>query len=192
MIDFLMPGDSCRHHRATCRSRNPHRLADHHRGRLFHRSGFRRFQPAASRTSSPMPPNIADPKTVFGLILAGLMRRRDDGTAPFTVMSCDNIPHNGHVTCDAVVGLGRAGRCRSGRLGQAKRRISQRHGRSHHAGDHRPRARPLGDGFRHRGQLAGVLRAVQAMGAGGSISRPGGRRWKRSACRSSGMSRLMS
>jgi mannitol 2-dehydrogenase len=49
--------------------------------------------------------NIASPRTVFGLILAGLMRRRATGTLPFTVMSCDNIPHNGHVARDAVTGL---------------------------------------------------------------------------------------
>lgn len=45
------------------------------------------------------------PDTVFGLILAGLRHRREAGVAPFTVMSCDNIPGNGHVTCDAVAGL---------------------------------------------------------------------------------------
>jgi mannitol 2-dehydrogenase len=33
------------------------------------------------------------------------MRRRAVGLAPFTVMSCDNIPGNGHVTQNAVVGL---------------------------------------------------------------------------------------
>ncbi|HEY6632339.1 MAG TPA: mannitol dehydrogenase family protein [Rhizobiaceae bacterium] len=49
--------------------------------------------------------DIGAPKTVFGLILAGLMRRREESLAPFTVMSCDNIPHNGDVTADAVVGL---------------------------------------------------------------------------------------
>jgi mannitol 2-dehydrogenase len=48
---------------------------------------------------------IASPKTVFGLILAGLIRRRAAGTPAFTVMSCDNIPHNGHVARDAVAGL---------------------------------------------------------------------------------------
>jgi mannitol 2-dehydrogenase len=48
--------------------------------------------------------NPADPKTVFGLIVAGLKARRDKGIAPFTVMSCDNIPHNGVVTTNAVVG----------------------------------------------------------------------------------------
>jgi mannitol 2-dehydrogenase len=49
--------------------------------------------------------NFTTPQTVFGLILAGLKRRRDVGTAPFTVLSCDNIPGNGEVTRNAVVGL---------------------------------------------------------------------------------------
>lgn len=49
--------------------------------------------------------NPRKPKTVFGLILAGLKARRAAGTAPFTVMSCDNIPGNGHVTRNAVAGL---------------------------------------------------------------------------------------
>ncbi|QWW67337.1 mannitol dehydrogenase family protein [Rhizobium sp. WYJ-E13] len=44
------------------------------------------------------------PKTVFGLIVAGLKVRKDKGIAPFTVMSCDNIPHNGVVTANAIVG----------------------------------------------------------------------------------------
>jgi len=49
--------------------------------------------------------NFSSPKTAFGLILAGLKRRRDAGAQPFTVMSCDNIPGNGHVTENAVAGL---------------------------------------------------------------------------------------
>lgn len=51
--------------------------------------------------------NPGDPATVFGLIVAGLQRRRAAGTAPFTVMSCDNVPHNGVVTRNAVAGLAR-------------------------------------------------------------------------------------
>ncbi len=47
------------------------------------------------------------PKTVFGLIAAALARRRATGIAPFTVMSCDNIPHNGVVARSAVAGLAR-------------------------------------------------------------------------------------
>ncbi|MDR6757588.1 mannitol 2-dehydrogenase [Mycoplana sp. BE70] len=51
--------------------------------------------------------NPNDPKTVFGLILAGLKARKERGTRPFTVMSCDNIPGNGEVTHAAVSGLAR-------------------------------------------------------------------------------------
>jgi mannitol 2-dehydrogenase len=47
------------------------------------------------------------PRTVFGLIVAGLKRRRQAGIEPFTVMSCDNIPHNGVVARNAVAGLAR-------------------------------------------------------------------------------------
>jgi mannitol 2-dehydrogenase len=51
--------------------------------------------------------NPNEPTSVFGLILAGLSRRRDMGVKPFTVMSCDNVPHNGSVTRNALVGLAR-------------------------------------------------------------------------------------
>jgi mannitol 2-dehydrogenase len=47
----------------------------------------------------------AHPKTVFGLIIAGLKARNAAGHPPFTVMSCDNIPGNGEVTEAAVAGL---------------------------------------------------------------------------------------
>lgn len=43
------------------------------------------------------------PQTVFGLLVAGLKARRAAGRVPFTVMCCDNIPHNGRVTREAVV-----------------------------------------------------------------------------------------
>jgi mannitol 2-dehydrogenase len=49
--------------------------------------------------------NPQDPKTVFGLIIAGLRRRQEQGTPPFTVMCCDNIPHNGKVTRNTLCGL---------------------------------------------------------------------------------------
>lgn len=48
-----------------------------------------------------------DPASVFGIILHGLKARRAAGVAPFTVMSCDNVPHNGVVTRNAVAGLAR-------------------------------------------------------------------------------------
>ena len=49
--------------------------------------------------------NLKAPRTVFGLVLAGLKARRERGIVPFTVMCCDNIPHNGVVTMNAVAGL---------------------------------------------------------------------------------------
>lgn len=63
-----------------------------------------RFDPEspAIRADAASPEN---PKTVFGLILAGLKARRAAGVQPFTVMSCDNVPHNGVVTLNAVAGL---------------------------------------------------------------------------------------
>jgi len=69
------------------------------------------IDPASQKFDPAHPDIVADaaqpdnPKTVFGLILAGLKRRRAAGTVPFTVMSCDNIPGNGHVTQNAVAGL---------------------------------------------------------------------------------------
>ncbi|WGR63393.1 mannitol dehydrogenase family protein (plasmid) [Paracoccus ferrooxidans] len=60
---------------------------------------FDRAHPAIAADAA----NPDAPQTVFGLIVAGLRARRAAGHAPFTVMCCDNIPHNGNVTCEAVV-----------------------------------------------------------------------------------------
>ena len=46
-----------------------------------------------------------DPACVFGILLAALDRRRARGLAPFTVVSCDNVPHNGDVTRRTTLGL---------------------------------------------------------------------------------------
>ncbi|WP_425097668.1 mannitol dehydrogenase family protein [Tropicibacter sp. S64] len=51
--------------------------------------------------------NPDSPKTVFGMILCALKARRDAGLAPFTIMCCDNIPHNGAVTRRTLTGLAR-------------------------------------------------------------------------------------
>lgn len=42
------------------------------------------------------------PRTVFGFIAAALAQRRDGGGPPFTVLSCDNLRHNGEVARRAV------------------------------------------------------------------------------------------
>ena len=48
------------------------------------------------------------PRTVFGILAAALDIRKKTGLAPFTVMSCDNAPDNGHLTHRALVGLANA------------------------------------------------------------------------------------
>lgn len=69
------------------------------------------IDPASQRFAADHPDIVADsvnpeaPRTVFGLILLGLQLRKERGIAPFTVMSCDNIPGNGHVAQNAVAGL---------------------------------------------------------------------------------------
>jgi mannitol 2-dehydrogenase len=106
MIDFLPPGDSAA---IIAKLADP---AIRIVSLTITEGGY--FIDPASGTFNPEHPSITadakgpnDPKTVFGLILAGLLRRREAGIQPFTVMSCDNIPHNGQVTADAVVGLAR-------------------------------------------------------------------------------------
>ena len=49
--------------------------------------------------------HIDAPKTIFGIIVNALRARRDKGESAFTVMSCDNLPHNGVVARGAVIGL---------------------------------------------------------------------------------------
>ncbi|MQT56020.1 mannitol dehydrogenase family protein [Pseudomonas sp. FSL R10-0399] len=43
------------------------------------------------------------PRTVFGVLCAALAQRRANHTPAFTVMSCDNLPHNGNVARKALL-----------------------------------------------------------------------------------------
>ncbi|KQW32153.1 mannitol dehydrogenase [Rhizobium sp. Root274] len=69
------------------------------------------IDPATGKFDPTHPAIVADaqtpdaPKTVFGLIIAGLKVRRAAGHPPFTVMCCDNIPGNGEVTEATLCGL---------------------------------------------------------------------------------------
>ena len=104
MIDYLKPGDSAA---IIAQLADPAiRIVS-----LTITEGGYYIDPA-SQKFDPTHPDIAydaahfdAPKTAFGLILAGLVARRNAGLQPFTVMSCDNIPGNGHVTENAVAGL---------------------------------------------------------------------------------------
>ncbi|MGV3576683.1 MAG: mannitol dehydrogenase family protein [Devosia sp.] len=104
MIDYLKPGDSAA---VIAKLADPAiRIVS-----LTITEGGYYIDPA-SQKFDPAHPDIAydaahfdAPKTAFGLILAGLVARKNAGLQPFTVMSCDNIPGNGHVTENAVAGL---------------------------------------------------------------------------------------
>jgi mannitol 2-dehydrogenase len=69
------------------------------------------INPATGEFDPTHPEILADAtdphRTAFGAIIAALKARRAAGVAPFTVMSCDNLPGNGHVTKAAVVGQAR-------------------------------------------------------------------------------------
>lgn len=106
MIDFIEPGDSAA---IIARLADPAvRIVS-----LTITEGGYFIDPASGAFNPEHPAIVADaadidrPSTVFGLILAGLKRRRQAGVPAFTIMSCDNIPHNGHVTADAIIGLAR-------------------------------------------------------------------------------------
>jgi mannitol 2-dehydrogenase len=54
--------------------------------------------------------DLADPhrpRSAFGHIVEGLDRRRRAGVPPFTVLSCDNMQHNGEAARNAIVGFAR-------------------------------------------------------------------------------------
>lgn len=67
------------------------------------------INPATGQFDPAHPEIVADAgnphRTAFGAIIAALKARRAAGVPPFTVMSCDNLPGNGHVTKAAVTGL---------------------------------------------------------------------------------------
>ncbi|ELM3722734.1 fructuronate reductase [Edwardsiella piscicida] len=48
------------------------------------------------------------PASAPGAIVEALRLRRERGLSPFTVLSCDNIPENGHVVKNAVLDLAQA------------------------------------------------------------------------------------
>jgi mannitol 2-dehydrogenase len=105
MVDFVDPGDAAA---TVARMARPDirivSLTVTEGGYFLDAEG--QFDPdhPAIRADAAAP---ATPRTVFGQMLAALRARRAAGLAPFTVMCCDNIPHNGAVTRAALTGLAR-------------------------------------------------------------------------------------
>ncbi|MFA6083842.1 mannitol dehydrogenase family protein [Mucilaginibacter sp.] len=59
--------------------------------------------------------NPTEPKTAFGYIVEALRRRKEGGIGPFTVLSCDNLLHNGDVARQSVISFAKK---RDGELAQ--------------------------------------------------------------------------
>jgi fructuronate reductase len=52
--------------------------------------------------------DLSKPRTAPGFLVAALAERRRQGLAPFTVVSCDNLPHNGARVRSAVLAMAEA------------------------------------------------------------------------------------
>ena len=74
------------------------------------------FHPVTGEFDETNPAVAADlvpgavPTTTFGLITEALVRRRERGLPPFTIMSCDNIQGNGHVAKEVFTAFARLAR----------------------------------------------------------------------------------
>jgi mannitol 2-dehydrogenase len=64
------------------------------------------FDPGASDAAHDLEPG-AVPRTFFGLITEALARRRNQGVAPFTIVSCDNLQGNGRLARKAFTSFAR-------------------------------------------------------------------------------------
>ncbi|SJZ63606.1 mannitol dehydrogenase family protein [Pantoea eucalypti] len=68
-------------------------------------------QPASGNLNPDHPDIVHDlqnpdsPRSLLGLILAAIRRRRKQDLPAFSVMSCDNMPENGHVIRNVIVQL---------------------------------------------------------------------------------------
>lgn len=70
-------------------------------------------EPSTGRLNRDHPDIVHDiaeplPRSAPGYLVRALERRRGAGLAPFTVLTCDNLPHNGPVVRGVVLELARA------------------------------------------------------------------------------------
>jgi mannitol 2-dehydrogenase len=73
--------------------------------------------------------------TAWAYLAEALERRRRAGTAPFTVLGCDNIADNTQAAPDRAGVVRRVKRPRAGPLDRHTCRIPVDHGRPHHPAD---------------------------------------------------------
>ena len=188
MIDMLPVGDTEAIVEKLADPGDPDRLPDRHRGRLFHRSrrqvrsgssGDRRGRRRTRGAEDRVRPDLRRAESADG----------ERGVSPFTVMSCDNIPHNGKVCAQRRRRHGAARRWRACRMDRRECRLSERHGRPHHPGDQPARDRPLPSRHSASTMPGRSIARNSSNGCWRTISPPAARRWRRSACSSCPTSR---
>ena len=188
MIDFLTPGDTAAIIDAARRSGDPHRLADHHRGRLFHRSGVGQVQPDASRHRR----RRAQHRRAEDRVRADPRRADAPARRRHRAVHGDVLrQHSPQRPCHRRRRhrAGRAGRPGPGRLDREQCRLSERHGRPHHAGHHATAsATSLAREFGIEDNWPVFCEPFRQWVLEDNFP-PAGRRWKRSACSSSRTSR---
>ncbi|WP_440983640.1 mannitol dehydrogenase family protein [Shinella sumterensis] len=72
--------------------------------------GFDRIKGGPDLNHPAVSADLASPNApsgVLGLLVRALAQRRQSGQAPFSVLSCDNLPDNGRLLRSGVVGLAR-------------------------------------------------------------------------------------
>ncbi len=65
------------------------------------------FDPNTPAVAADLEAGGAVPRSVFGLVTEALARRRKQGSLPFTVVSCDNLPGNGRLARTAFTAFAR-------------------------------------------------------------------------------------
>jgi fructuronate reductase len=71
------------------------------------------YEPSTGRLNMKHPDIAHDltgglPRSALGFLVEALAQRRANGDAPFTVLSCDNLPSNGRLVREIVLDLARA------------------------------------------------------------------------------------
>lgn len=72
--------------------------------------GIDRATGGVDRRHPAIAADLADPQNpqgVAGLLVRALGQRRTDGTPPFTVLCCDNLPENGRMLCGLLIDFAR-------------------------------------------------------------------------------------
>ena len=91
----------------------------------------------ASDVAALQQDRIAPVASLPAKLVAGLLARRAAGAGPITLLSCDNLPHNGPVTEAVVRDLAERGRRHPARLDRRPGRLRDVDGGPDHPGHDR-------------------------------------------------------